>query len=85
MPMDYDDTRNYFLASMEQFQSHQAELARISISLEAAIEALKAQNPNFADAYAANYADLEQGPSAAESQRLIERLEVAIRGLKESK
>jgi hypothetical protein len=84
MPMDYDDMKNYFLATMEQFQSHQEEIARIAISLEAAIVALKKRSPEFALDYEANYAGLERGPGFAESQRLIERIQVAIRGLKES-
>lgn len=85
MPIDYEDMRNYFLATMEQFQSHQAEIARIAMSLEAAISALKSGTPGFAAVYEARLASLERGPANAESQRLIERIEVAIRGLKESK
>jgi len=80
-----EELKSYVLLCMEQFQDHQKELARLTTSLDAAIETLKAENPDFGAAYTSRIEDSEQHPYAIEADGVIRHINAAIRGLRESK
>lgn len=71
------ELKDYLLTSMAQLRDHQEKLTEIGVSLDAAIEVLRA-NPSFASAYTDALESPDRDEARTNGEAVLHRIQAAI-------
>ena len=81
---DQHDLDQLFIRIFEMLRMHQESLFKTNLAVNAAVDALKEFDPQFAEAYERHFWDLKQGRLGEENStavRMIDQLKRELRGV----
>ena len=75
---EMDMVKAHFSAILSSVRDHQEQLGQIALSLEAAIEAMKTLNPEFANEYDMQLLSPDRDSTRKATQRVLGLIDTAI-------